>query len=99
MYKKKKEIINFYVPVELKNRFDSICAEINQTRTSILLSLMDRFVVQKGLELAETSNHLNTIDNHIAERRKVMGFREFVEQQDQILPPGFFPFEDQTTDF
>lgn len=99
MNKIKKEIINFYVPVELKNRFDSICRETNQTRTFALLNLMKKFVIEEGLELTKIDNQFNKIDNHINERKKVMDLKDSIKQQEQELPIGFINHGDHELNF
>lgn len=41
-------LINFNAPVTLKDAFDSLCKHQNQTRTSILLALMDSYIAGHG---------------------------------------------------
>lgn len=60
-------LTNFNVPVELKARFDAVCQASSRTRTSVLVELMERYVIDQSEALAERRQRLNMLDQTIAE--------------------------------
>lgn len=62
-------LTNFNVPIFTKNRFDRVCQISGRTRTSVLIELMERYVVDQ-VNVIETKNlQLDRIDGIITDNR------------------------------
>ena len=55
-------LINFNVPVSLKDRFDAVCHASGRTRTSVLHQLMSDYVVSQGKALAALQDEYDEVD-------------------------------------
>lgn len=84
--KDKKELINFYAPSIIKDRFDAVCYQSGYTRTSGLLYLMSKFIIERGLEIANENLELAKIDENLTPRPKIATFKEFINA-DSSVPP------------
>lgn len=94
--KDKKELINFYAPSIIKDRFDTVCYQSGYTRTSGLLYIMNKFIIEKGLEIAKENLNLAKIDENLTPRPKVAIFKEFINADSSVqqvngseMPLGF----------
>jgi len=63
-------LVNFNLPVELKERFDQVCRMSGRTRTSILIELVTGYVIDQSEVLEErrsrlylAGRQLNTIEH------------------------------------
>lgn len=74
-------LTNFNVPFRIRKRFDEVCHASGRTRTSVLLELMEDFILEQGNILAERSKRFEEVDRSIRENRRRMGFPEFVTDQ------------------
>lgn len=94
--KKKRELINFNVPTELKEAFDTICDERGFTRTFALGHIMRKFIMEAGPEIEQQHAEHDRIIEVVQKRKRLMTFKEFMRQQQQKeleqqneLPTGF----------
>ena len=55
-------LINFNVPMPTKTRFDSICQISGKTRTSVLVELMNDFILSQADLLTHRSRQFDLID-------------------------------------
>lgn len=76
-----KSLTNFNVPISVRQRFDEVCRASGRTRTSVLVELMENFVLLQGKVLEERAKRLEQVDHSIRESRRIMGFREFLGEQ------------------
>jgi predicted DNA-binding protein len=74
-------LTNFNVPLRTRKRFDEVCHASGRTRTSVLVELMEGFILQQGPVLAERTKRLQEVDHSIRENRRIMGFKEFLAYQ------------------
>ena len=74
-------LTNFNVPSSIKTRFDAVCRASGRTRTSILVELMERFIVQQGQVIAARNADCQRADEAIQNHRRIMGFKEFWASQ------------------
>ena len=75
------QLTNFNVPSDTRRRFDAICHASGRTRTSVLVELMEQFILNQGPLLAERAKRLQEVDHSIRENQRIMGFREFHADQ------------------
>lgn len=62
-------LTNFIVPDALKSRFDAICHASGRTRTSVLIEMMEGYVIEQGSALATKTQQLRELDRIIEENR------------------------------
>lgn len=74
-------LTNFNVPSRTRKRFDEVCHASGRTRTSVLVELMEQFILNQGPVLAERAKRFQEVDHSIRENRRIMGFREFLADQ------------------
>ena len=92
-------LINFNVPHGIRHRFDEVCRASGRTRTSVLVELMESYVLTQGKVLADRHTEIRKVDQTLSEIRQLMGFKEFLAHQarkDEIAPqkppePEFSP--------
>ena len=71
-------LTNFNVPIGTRERFDRICELNGRTRTSVLIELMEPYIV-KQREVIETRNReIKKIDETLRKTRRLMSFKEFL---------------------
>lgn len=74
-------LTNFNVPSRTRQRFDEVCHASGRTRTSVLVELMEQFILNQGPVLAERAKRFQEVDHSIRENRRMIGFREFHPDQ------------------
>lgn len=62
-------LTNFITPTALKSRFDAICHAAGRTRTSVLIEMMEGYVLSQGTALAAKTQQLREVDRIIEENR------------------------------
>lgn len=55
-------LINFNVPVDLKQRFDTVCYASFRTRSSVLVELMTGYIVSQGRALIALQADYDEVD-------------------------------------
>ena len=65
-------ITNFYVPIEIRNRFDEICRLNGRTRTAALVQLMEDHIIAQGPEIARRNEELEQVDRSIEKSRRLL---------------------------
>ena len=71
-----KILINFQIPVQMKNRFDAVCEMTGKSKTSVLNSLVEEYIFDQLKDEEQKMNKLLAIDTGI-QKRKLMRFRDF----------------------
>lgn len=66
-------LINFNVPTDTRNRFDSICHASGRTRTSVLVELMTIYVLEEGKRLIERQKEFVVFDRSFRESKGLKG--------------------------
>jgi hypothetical protein len=61
-------LINFNAPDPIRVRFDKVCQLSGRTRTSVLVELMNAYVISKGNELKDENEKYQLIDQAIRQR-------------------------------
>lgn len=74
-------LINFNVSTATKHRFDEICRVNGRTRTSVLVEMMEKYVLEQGQALAKRRYQMSAIDRTLEDLRKMMG--SYVDEADQ----------------
>lgn len=74
-------LINFNVPEGIRHRFDEVCRASGRTRTSVLVELMESYVLTQGKVLADRHVEIRKVDQTLEEIRRIMGFKEFLAHQ------------------
>lgn len=74
-------LTNFNVPSRTRHRFDEVCHASGRTRTSILVELMEQFILKQGPALAERTMRFQQVDHSIRENRRIMSSRKFLDDQ------------------
>lgn len=100
-------LINFNVPHGIRHRFDEVCRASGRTRTSVLVELMESYVLTQGKVLADRHTENRKVDQTLSEIRQLMGFKEFLAHQarkDEIArqtpsEPEFDPLSFFATDY
>jgi hypothetical protein len=71
-------LINFNVPEGIRHRFDEVCRASGRTRTSVLVEMMESYVLTQGKALADRHVEIRKVDQTLSEIRQLMGFKEFL---------------------
>lgn len=66
-------LTNFNVPFGVRQRFDDICHASGRTRTSVLVELMDDYVLNQGQLLANRAVELAKVEESISETHRIFG--------------------------
>lgn len=66
-------LTNFNVPLSVRQRFDDVCHASGRTRTSVLVELMDNYVLNQGQLLAIRAVELAKVEKSISETHRVFG--------------------------
>jgi predicted DNA-binding protein len=59
-------LVNFNVPNSTKYRFDKVCHLTGRTRTSVLVELMNGYILSQSDQLSLLSNRMDRIDQALA---------------------------------
>jgi hypothetical protein len=62
-------LTNFNVPAHIRQRFDAVCHASGRTRTSVLVEMMERYVIDQSKALACKARQLGDADRIIEENR------------------------------
>lgn len=94
-----KVLVNFLIERQNKIRFDEICRLIGNTRTQVLVELVNSYVIKTGLELDERLKDMDRIDDllgtyheHIEKRKRIADTLQFE------LPPSIFVWDGRDSD-
>ncbi len=60
-----QSLTNFNVPITTRTRFDQICELSGRTRTSVLIELMERHIIEQGKVLEFQNRQFEWIDEII----------------------------------
>ncbi len=60
-----QSLTNFNVPITTRTRFDQICELSGRTRTSVLIQLMERHIIEQGKVLESQNRQFEWIDEII----------------------------------
>ena len=83
----KSVLVNFNVPNSTKHRFDKVCHMTGKTRTSVLVELMNGYILSQSDHLNLLSDRLERIDQALASTNTGLdGYDE---------PIGFFTSHDE----
>lgn len=74
-------LTNFNVPSRTRQRFDQVCHASGRTRTSVLVELMEQFILNQGPVLAERAKRFQEVDHSIRENRRIMSFQDILADQ------------------
>ena len=66
-------LTNFNVPLCVRQRFDDVCHASGRTRTSVLVELMDDYVLNQGQMLANRAVELAKVEQSISETHRIYG--------------------------
>jgi predicted DNA-binding protein len=74
-------LINFNVPRGIRQRFDDVCRSSGRTRTSVLVEMMEHYIMSQGKNLATRNEEFEKVDQTLEKSRRIMGFKEFIAEQ------------------
>lgn len=57
-------LVNFNAPIAVRKRFDALCMANGRTRTSVLLELMQNYVLAEAKRLAALEQELCSLDEY-----------------------------------
>ncbi len=77
--KEDKVLINFQIPVSMKERFDKYCEITGKSKTSVLQFLIEEHLISQISELEQKVNKLTALDSQIIRHSKVMRFKDFIK--------------------
>lgn len=77
--KEEKVLMNFQMPASMKARFDAISEMKGKSKTSILNSLVESYILDQIKNEEHKVNTLQAIDLEI-QKRKFIRFRDFIER-------------------
>ena len=80
---KDQSLTNFNVPIITRTRFDEICELSGRTRTSVLVDLMERHIIEQGKVLESRNRQIEKVDNTLRKSRRIMSFKEFLRSNPQ----------------
>lgn len=86
-------LINFNAPNSTRLRFDKVCQLVGRTRTSVLVELMNGYILTKGNEITATNHKMKIIDGHIGCRDEFGSPTSYTNPYDDV-PPFFFTSND-----
>lgn len=67
-------LTNFNVPLCVRQRFDDVCHASGRTRTSVLVELMDDYVLNQGKLLANRASELLRVEQSMSDTGRIFGF-------------------------
>jgi hypothetical protein len=80
---KNQSLTNFNVSIGTKIRFDEICELSGRTRTSVLVDLMERHIIEQGKVLESRNRQIEKVDDTLRKSRRIMSFKEFLMSNPQ----------------
>ena len=80
---KNQSLTNFNVPITTRTRFDQICELTGRTRTSVLVELMERHIIEQGKVLESRNREIEKVDDTLRRSRRIMSFKEFLRSNHQ----------------
>lgn len=78
--KEDKVLINFQIPVSMKERFDNYCEITGKSKTSVLQFLIEEHLINQVSELEQKVDKLTALDGQITRHSKIMTFKEFTKR-------------------
>ena len=88
-------LVNFNVPNSTIATFDAICRYIERSRTSVIVELIERFIIDGGGEQALSRRKLNDLKKAAAEKAE---FEPKLDQDYECLLGWSSEFEDPDAD-
>ena len=80
---KNQSLTNFNVPMTTRTRFDQVCELSGRTRTSVLIELMERHIIEQGKVLESRNRQIEEVDDTLRKSRRIMSFKEFLRSNPQ----------------
>jgi len=78
-----QSLTNFNAPITTRTRFDQICELSGRTRTSVLIELMERHIIEQGKVLESRNRQIEKVDDTLRKSRRIMSFKEFLRSNPQ----------------
>ncbi len=69
-------LTTFNAPPDIRARFDEVCHLSGRTRTSVLLELMEYYILTTVPKLDKQRQALQDLDHSLRETRRLMGLSE-----------------------
>lgn len=76
--KENRVLINFQIPIPMKERFDAISEMTGKSKASILNSLVENYILDQLRIEEQKVNTLQDIDSQI-QKHNFVKFRDFIE--------------------
>jgi hypothetical protein len=86
-------LINFNAPNSTRLRFDKVCQLVGRTRTSVLVELMNGYVLTKANEITVNNQKIKIIDDYIGCQDEFVSHPSYTSPYDDD-PPFFFTSTD-----
>lgn len=77
--KEEKVLINFQIPISMKERFDRFCEITGKSKTSVLNCLVEDHLINQISKIEQTVNNLSALDSQIMRHSRIMRFKDFIE--------------------
>ncbi len=79
-------LMNFNVPLTTRKRFDAICHANGRTRTSVLVELMTKHVLEEGRRLIERREALGDLDKLFQDSPGLTGSNGGLDRPHRTVP-------------
>jgi len=60
-------LTNFNVPTSTRDRFDRVCRISGRTRTSVLIEMMEDYIIHQGSVLKDRSKRIRMVDRKLGQ--------------------------------
>lgn len=74
-------LTNFNAPHSTRARFDEVCRASGRTRTSVLVELMERYIIDQRVILETRNREIEKVDHVIEKSRQLTRFKSFMADQ------------------
>lgn len=86
-------LINFNAPNSTRLRFDKVCQLVGRTRTSVLVELMNGYILTKANEITANNHKIKMMDDHVGFQDEFGSHPTYTNSYDDG-PPIFFTSND-----
>lgn len=91
-------LVNFNAPIDVRKRFDAICNANGRTRTSVLVELINNYILQEGRRLIKRQEELGVLDKRFQESMGLNGSNHRNDVYHQSTHPPLHQWGDKEFD-
>lgn len=79
-------LVNFNAPTTVRKQFDAICHASGRSRTSVLVELMTKYILEEGRRLIDRQNELSSLDEQFQESTGLGGAVDRMDSYHRSVP-------------